>query len=248
MTLNQTFGYQWERTEQLIGRTGLEKLHRSRVAVVGLGGVGSFALESLVRAGVGSLVLVDYDRLEPSNLNRQLLALNSTLGQLKVEAARERARDINPAVDLTTWPVFCNAENCFEILYGKLDYVIDAIDVVSSKVTLIRAARELGIPVASAMGAGNKLDPTAFRIADLKATTVCPLARAVRRELRRIGIEDGIKTVYSVEPPHRSSIGKSGGKSAGSPVKPTGVGSISFVPAVAGLLLAGLVIQDLLEA
>ncbi len=248
MSLNQAFLQQWERTEQLIGRVGLEKLNRSRVAVVGLGGVGSFALEALVRAGVGSLVLVDHDRLEPSNLNRQLLALNSTLGQLKVEAARERARDINPAVELIYWPVFCSAENCPEILRGKLDYVIDAIDVVASKVTLIRAARELNIPVASAMGAGNKLDPTAFRIADLKATTVCPLARAVRRELRRFGIEDGIKTVYSVEPPHRPSIGEDGGKSAGASAKSSGIGSISFVPAVAGLLLAGLVIQDLLEA
>ncbi len=245
MILNQAFMQQWERTEQLIGRAGLEKLNRSRVAVVGLGGVGSFALEALVRAGVGSLVLVDHDRLEPSNLNRQLLALNSTLGQLKVEAARERARDINPVVDLTTWPVFCSAENCSEILRGKLDYVIDAIDVVASKVILIRAARELSIPVASAMGAGNKLDPTAFRIADLKATTVCPLARAVRRELRRFGIEDGIKTVYSVEPPLRPSAIETDGEAS---VKSPGVGSISFVPAVAGLLLAGQVIQDLLEA
>ena len=235
-----------ERTERLIGRVGLEKLNSSRVAVVGLGGVGSFALEALVRAGVGSLVLVDHDRLELSNLNRQLLAVNSTLGMLKVEAARNRALDINPAVIIKTWPVFCNSENCREILDGKLDYVIDAIDVVASKVALIRAARELIIPVASSMGAGNKLDPTAFRIADIQDTSVCPLARAVRRELRRFGIVSGVRTVYSIEAPLKPRFRDVEERSeVESDVSP-GPGSISFVPAVAGLMLAGIVIQDLL--
>lgn len=248
MILNQVPSVQWERTEQLIGRTGLEKLNRCRVAVVGLGGVGSFALEALVRAGVGSLVLADHDRLEPSNLNRQLLALHSTVGRLKVDAARERILDINPNLDITAWPVFCDADNCLKILSGKLDYVIDAIDVVASKVTIIRTARELGIPVASAMGAGNKLDPTAFRIADLRATTVCPLARAVRRELRRCGIEEGVKTVYSVEPLLRTDGGMAVRRTTERTAKSPSIGSISFVPAVAGLLLASLVIQDLLES
>ena len=236
--MHQTFFEQMERTERMIGRTGVERLNFSRVALVGLGGVGSYVLEALVRAGIGSLVLVDHDLVERSNLNRQLLALHSTLGISKVEVGRQRALDINPGVEIISWPVFCTPENCQQILNEqKLDYVVDAIDVVASKVALIKTARALKLPVASSMGAGNKLDPTAFRIADISKTQVCPLARAVRRELRRCGIDQGVPTVYSIEPP----LPVQSDSSIGSP------GSISYVPAVAGLMLAGIVIKDLLK-
>lgn len=248
---------QMERTERLVGRDGLKKLHSSRVAVVGLGGVGSFALEALVRAGIGSLVLVDHDVVELTNLNRQLLALHSTLGLPKVEAARRRAMDINPQVKIDAWPIFCGPDNCRELLSGQLDYVVDAIDVVASKVALLRTARELDRPVASSMGMGNKLDPTALRVADISATQVCPLARVIRRELRRYGIVTGIQTVFSIEPSLKETA-QSITRVESDSIKGLafnaalisgpriGPGSISYVPSIAGLMLAGIVIRGLL--
>lgn len=227
-----------ERTEQIIGRAGLEKLNNSRVVIVGLGGVGSYTLEALVRAGVGKLVVIDHDLIERTNLNRQLLALSTNQGQLKVEVARKRALDINPEIEIEAKPVFCSPVNCEsilqELLTEKLDYVVDAIDVIPSKVALIKAARELNIPVASCMGTGNKLDPTAFRTGDISETQICPLARAVRQQLRRSGITSGVETVYSVETPR-------GERRERLP------GSISFVPSVAGLILAGIVVRKLLN-
>lgn len=225
----------YSRTELLIGPQGIEKLKRSRVIIFGLGGVGSFALEGLVRAGVGSLTLVDFDVVEMSNLNRQLLAMHSTLGEPKVEAARRRVLDINPLAQVTVHQTRCSEQNCRELLAPGFDYAVDAIDMVSAKVALICEARRSGLPIVSSMGAGNKLDPTAFRVGDISETRICPLARAVRRRLRQEGIVSGVKAVYSLEPPGKTV---EGGRLPG---------SISFVPSVAGLVIAGVVIKDLLK-
>jgi len=237
----------FSRTRELIGAAGVERLRRSRVAVFGLGGVGSFALEGLARAGIGFFQLVDHDVIEPSNLNRQLLALYSTLGLPKVAVARQRVKDINPAAEVITCQVRCSEENCAQLLEGNFDYVVDAIDMVPAKIALVAAAFRRGIPVVSSMGAGNKMDPLAFRVGDIAETRVCPLARAVRRGLRQQGIESGVKAVYSVEPVRkRAEYAEKAGQAeeaAGSGYPPA---SISFTPAVAGMLLAATVVRDLL--
>ncbi|MDI9420526.1 MAG: tRNA threonylcarbamoyladenosine dehydratase [Firmicutes bacterium] len=226
------------RTEWLIGRDKLCKLQQAAVAVFGLGGVGAAAVEGLARTGIGTLILVDHDKVSLSNLNRQLIALESTVGCLKVEVAAERVRDINPDCNVITYPVFYQKQHEAAIFAHKPDYVVDAIDSVAAKLDLIEGCYRAQIPIVSAMGAGNRLDPTRFQVADISKTHTCPLAKVIRAELRKRGIETGIKTVFSDEPAlkvHKSEDGRNP------------PGSIAFVPPAAGYVLASVVVRDLLK-
>ena len=226
----------YSRTELVIGATAVEKLRSSRVCVVGLGGVGGYIAEALARAGVGKLGLCDFDRVDVSNKNRQILALDSTLGIRKTEAAAVRIHDINSECDVTVFLERINADNA-ELLFSRnrWDYVADAIDDVPAKIAIIEYCVLNQIPEISCMGTGNKLDPMQFRISDISKTEICPLARKVRQELRRDGIEKGVKVLFSTEKPVSVP--------AGSPV-----GSVSFVPSIAGLLIGGEIIKDLTGA
>ena len=223
---------QYERTQLLLGEEGVARLRRARVAVFGIGGVGGFAVEALARAGVGTLDLVDSDKVVLSNLNRQIIATHATLGMYKTEAAAQRIRSICPDTAVNLHNCFFLPETAGQFDFTQYDYVIDAIDTVSGKLGLIEACRAAGTPIVCSMGAGNKLDPTAFRLADLYETKVCPLARVMRYECRRRGILS-LPVVYSEEPPVLP-------REKGAPV-----GSVSFVPSVAGLILAGKVVKDL---
>ncbi len=223
----------------LIGEEAVEKLKRARVAVFGVGGVGGYAIEALARAGVGAIDLIDNDRVSESNINRQIIALHSTVGRLKTDVMKERLLDINPQMDVRTHNVFFLPENADEFDFSGYDYVVDAIDTVSGKIALIERAKKANVPVISCMGTGNKLNPSAFVVADIEKTSVCPLARVMRRELKKRGIS-GVKVVYSTEEPKNESAEKS------ETGKPTPA-SISFVPPVAGLLLASAVIKDLIR-
>ena len=233
---------EFARTERLFGREAMEKLARSRVAVFGIGGVGGYAVEALARSGVGALDLIDSDRISPSNLNRQLHALHSTLGRPKVEAAAERVRDINPACTVRCFPVFFLPETRGQFDFTQYDYVVDAIDTVSGKLALVEAAREAEVPIICSMGAGNKTEASALRVADLYETAVCPLARILRKECRRRGIER-VKVVYSEEKPLRPLEESEEMPPEGRRELP---GSTAFVPAAAGLILAGEVVKDLI--
>ncbi|GAB1483105.1 tRNA threonylcarbamoyladenosine dehydratase [Treponema sp.] len=224
----------FSRSELLLGPTALSILQDSRLAIFGLGGVGSFAAEALARSGIGSFILVDKDMVSLTNLNRQLVALHSTIGLPKVQVMRERMLDINPAAEIVAIQEFYDAQNASSILTGNLSYVVDAIDTISSKIDLIVRCRERGIPIISAMGAGNKLDPERLEIADLAVTSVCPLARVMRTELRKRGIHN-VPVVYSREEPLKTE-NRERGRSPG---------SVPFVPSVAGLLLASRVVKDL---
>lgn len=235
--------HRYSREELLIGPEGLEKLRRARVAVFGVGGVGGYVVEALARSGIGALDLFDGDRVSLTNINRQIIALESTVGKLKVEVARDRVLDIDPQCRVEARPLFFTPENAHEVDFSQYDYVADAIDTVSSKIELIRLCREAGVPVISSMGAGNKLDPTAFRVADIEKTSVCPLARVMRRELKRRGIT-GVKAVYSTEESLRPAAAVPG-DTKGTAGRPT-PGSMAFVPSVAGLILAGEIVKDLL--
>ncbi len=227
----------FSRTERLIGSDALKALAGKRVAIFGVGGVGGYAVEALARSGIGTLDLIDSDTVAESNINRQIIALSSTVGRLKVEAAAERVRDINPEITVNTYPIFYSPETANAIDFTKYDYIIDAIDSVSGKIELIMRANEAGVPVISAMGAGNKLDATAFEVTDIYKTSVCPLARVMRHELKKRGVKK-LKVVYSKEQPiEQSSVDNS---------HPTPA-SIAFVPSVAGLILAGEVIKDLIK-
>ncbi len=219
------------RTETLIGKDALQKLNEAKVALFGLGGVGSYVLEALARSGVKNFVLVDNDRISPSNINRQLLALHSTVGQFKTDAAKNRVTDIAPDARLNCLNLFYSAEKAAKVETHLADcsYIVDAIDTVSSKLLLIETAQRLHIPIISSMGTGNKLDPARFEVADIFKTKVCPLARVMRRELKKRGIAS-LKTVFSTEEPYISC-------------KPPA--SIAFVPAAAGLLIASEVIKDI---
>lgn len=228
------------RTELLIGAVGLNKLAQARVAVFGVGGVGSYVVEALVRAGVGSLVLVDHDQVSVSNINRQLPALDTTVGQAKVSLLAERARLINPKVEVLALQEFYTPEKGDYLLTKELSYVVDAIDNVTGKLDLIKRCKERGIPIISSMGAGNKLDPAAFKVADIGQTSVDPLAKVIRRELRKSGITAGVKVVFSTEPPVTPKI-------MADPVRRQVPGSISFVPGAAGLIMAGAVVRDLIN-
>ncbi len=226
---------QFIRTAGILGESALEKLHNARVAVFGIGGVGGYVVEALVRAGVGALDLIDADTVSESNLNRQIIALHSTVGQYKTEVAKNRALDINPSVEITTHNTFFLPENADTFDFSAYDYVVDAVDTVSAKMELVRRANAAGVPIISAMGTGNKLDPTAFRVTDIYKTEGCPLARTVRGLCRREGIKK-LKVVYSPEPPCGTTFAENGRHAPA---------SISFVPAAAGLVIAGAVIKDL---
>ena len=227
------------RSEALLGEGSTARLRHAHVAVFGLGGVGSYTVEALARMGIGELTLIDGDAYTESNLNRQLFATMRTLGCAKVDAAKERIMEIDPDTAVHTHRLFLTPENLSDIDLDAFDYIADAIDTVSAKLALIKAAHAKSIPIISAMGAGNKLDPTLFRVADISRTKVCPLARAVRTELRRAGILH-TKVVYSEEEP-REGVGMNA--ASGKPIP----ASCSFVPSVMGLILAGEVIKDLLK-
>lgn len=227
----------YERTELLLGSGAYETLSSKRVAVFGVGGVGGYTVEALARAGVGTLDLIDNDCVCLSNINRQIIATRKTLGMLKVDAAAERCRDINPDIKVNTYPVFFLPENAEDFDFSKYDYVVDAVDTVSAKIGIAQKAKELGVPAISSMGAGNKLHPELFEVADIYETSVCPLARVMRRELKKRGI-NSLKVVYSKEPPAETNAPVENGKKI--------PGSVSFVPSAAGLIIAGEVIKDLL--
>lgn len=237
----------FSRTELLIGKAGLRVLAGSKVAVFGIGGVGSYAVEALTRCGIGSLTLVDHDRIDITNLNRQLHALQSTVGMYKVDVMQARILEINPRCHVRVIREFFEPDNETIFLDQGYDYVIDAIDSVYSKVGLISACIKRSIPVVSAMGAGNKLDPTGFQVVDISETYNDPLARVVRKRLRDVGIEKGVKVVFSPELPcsFSSQEGDSGGDQSTHTRQPPG--TIAFVPAVAGLILASVVVRDLLD-
>jgi len=234
---------QFSRTELLLGREGMERLAGAHVAVFGLGGVGGYAVEALARSGVGALDLIDSDRLSLTNLNRQILATRRTLGQYKADAARERVLEINPEAAVTARRVFFGPDTSGEFDFAQFDYVVDAIDTVTGKLALIQQAQAAGVPIISCMGAGNKLDPTALRVADIYETSVCPLARVMRKELKRRGIRH-LKVVYSQEPP-RNPKGALYQASLEGEARRQVPGSNAFVPAAAGLILAAEVVKDL---
>lgn len=231
---------QLQRTEMLLGKEALEKLRRSRVAVFGVGGVGGFAVEALARTGIGALELVDRDVVSLTNLNRQILATHETIGRDKVDVAVERVRAIDPSIRVTGRKCFYLPETADQFDFSGYDYVVDAVDTVKAKIDIIVRATEAGVPVISSMGAGNKLDPTQFRVADIYKTSMDPLAKVLRKELRKRGVKS-LKVVYSPEKP--LTPGDPGEEPA--PGKRTTPGSIAFVPSVAGLVIAGEVVKDL---
>lgn len=231
----------FSRTAMLLGDNAQDKLVATRVAIFGIGGVGGYAFEALVRAGVGTIHVIDADTVSESNLNRQILATRDTVGRVKVEVAKQRALSINPNVKIITSNEFYSPENCDFFNPKEYDYVIDAIDTVAAKVHLIKTVKGADVPIISAMGAGGKLDPTKFEVSDIYKTSVCPLARAIRGELKKLGVKN-LKVVYSKE----ESIKKTVVDTAfGDKITHRVPGSVSFVPSVMGLIIAGEVIKDI---
>ena len=228
---------QFSRTELLIGKEGIEKLNNSKVAIFGLGGVGSYVLEGCVRAGIRSFILVDKDKVDITNLNRQIIATRKTIGKPKVEVAKERILEINPDANVEIHQEFFIPETK-GILDESVDYIIDAVDTVTAKIELVVRANRLNIPIISSMGTGNKLDPTRFEVTDIYKTSICPLAKVMRKELKTRGIKE-LKVVYSKEEPIKQKHNKDNKKQVPA--------SISFVPSVAGLIIAGEVIKDILK-
>ena len=223
---------QYSRTELLIGEENIKKLQQSKVAIFGVGGVGSFVVEALARAGVGTLVIIDHDEVDITNINRQIIATHDSIGRPKVEVAKERILTINPNAEVIIYKELFSKET-EGIIDNSLDYVVDCVDTVTAKLEIISRAKELNIPVISSMGTGNKLDPTKFEVEDIYSTSVCPLAKVMRKELRARNI-DSLKVVYSKEEPIKNSEART-------------PGSISFVPSSAGLIIAGEVIKDILK-
>ena len=226
------------RTELLLGKSVMERLKQSRVAVFGIGGVGGYVVEALVRSGVGEIDLIDNDKVCLTNLNRQIIATQRTIGQYKVDVMKERILDINPCAKVHTYPCFFLPENADEFPFAKYHYVVDAVDTVTAKIELVMKAQQENVPIISSMGAGNKLDAGKFQVADIYETKVCPLARVMRRELKKRGIKK-LKVVYSQEEPIQC-LCEDALKEYGS-----NVGSIAFVPSVVGLLMAQEVVRDL---
>ena len=246
---------QFSRTELLLGKEAMEKLGHSRVAVFGVGGVGGYVCEALVRSGVGAFDLIDDDKVCLTNLNRQVIATRKTVGQYKADVMKERILEINPNAVVHVHKCFFLPENSDEFDFSQYSYVVDAVDTVTAKLEIIMRAKEAGVPVISCMGAGNKLDPTQFHVADIYKTTMCPLAKVMRRELKKRGVKK-LKVVYSTESPVKPLENMENSCKTGC-VCPPGTthkctdrraipGSISFVPSVAGLILAGEVIKDLI--
>lgn len=223
---------EFSREELLIGKENLSKLKLTKVAIFGVGGVGSFVVEGLVRAGIGNFILIDNDTVDITNLNRQLHATHSTIGKYKVDLMRDRILDINPNANVEIYREFYESNEKNKILDSSINYIVDAIDSVKSKIELAKDAKDLNIPIISSMGTGNKLDPTKFEIADISKTSVCPLARVMRKELKKIGIKK-YKVLYSKEEPIK--------------LNEKTPGSISFVPSVAGLIISGEVIKDIIK-
>ena len=237
----------FSRTQFLLGSTAMEKLKNARVAVLGLGGVGGYVAEALARSGVGALDLVDHDTISLTNLNRQILATRETVGLPKAEAAAQRVTSINPDCDARAIQTFYLPETADQFDFTKYDYIVDAIDTVTGKLMLVQAAKAAGRPIISSMGTGNKLDPTAFRVADIHETSVCPLARIIRKECRKRGIEK-LKVVYSTEDPIKTELSPDDPAWAELPEGRNALpGSVCFVPAAAGMIIAGEVIKDLIK-
>ena len=237
---------QYSRTRLLLGSEGVDRLRSAHVALFGLGGVGGYAAEVLARAGIGHIDLIDNDTVSLTNLNRQMLALHSTLGQYKVDAAAARIRDIDPTIEVRTFKTFYLPETANQFDFTQYDYVLDAIDTVTGKLALMQQAREAGVPVISCMGTGNKLDPTGFKVADISKTSGCALSRVIRKECAKRGIK-GVKVVYSEELPlevENDAEEMAQSREAGSSRRSL-PGSTPFVPGVAGLIMAGQVIRDL---
>nr|WP_318710986.1 tRNA threonylcarbamoyladenosine dehydratase [uncultured Treponema sp.] len=229
---------QFARTQIIYGASSMEKLYAAKVAVFGVGGVGGYVAEALARSGIGHLMLVDNDTVSVTNINRQIIALHSTIGKSKVQVMKARCQDINPDITVEAKECFFLPENSDSFDFSGYSYIVDAVDTVSAKIELIRKAKETGVPVISCMGAGNKTDPAKFMVADISKTTVCPLARVMRRELKARGIKD-VKVLFSTETPVMKEVGaeKKGGGAA--------PGSTAFAPSVAGLLIAATVINDI---
>ncbi|MBR5262370.1 MAG: tRNA threonylcarbamoyladenosine dehydratase [Clostridia bacterium] len=227
----------FDRSEALLGADALNTLKSSHIAVFGVGGVGSYTVEALVRGGIGRLSVFDGDTVSETNINRQLVATTKTIGEDKVAVAKQHATEVNPDIQVTAEKIFFSAENADSIDFSQFDYVVDAIDTVSSKLLLIEKSKTAGVPVISCMGAGNKLDPTRFEVTDISKTSVCPLAKIMRYELKKRGISK-VKVVYSKEEPIKHGLSENG--------RPL-PGSVSFVPSAAGLIIAGEVIKDLIK-
>ncbi|MBU9728560.1 tRNA threonylcarbamoyladenosine dehydratase [Diplocloster modestus] len=232
---------EFSRTRMLLGGAGVDKLKNSRVLVFGVGGVGSHCIEALARSGVGTLILVDHDTVSLTNINRQVVALHSTIGRQKTEVMRERILDIHPGAHVQTFHTFVLEENAADLITEDLDYVVDAVDTVTAKLSIAEHCNRTGIPLISSMGTGNKLDPSRFRIADICETSVCPLCRVMRRELKKRGIPK-LKVLYSDEQPIDTKAVQTD-EDAGE--KKSIPGSVAFVPPVAGILIAREVIMDL---
>ena len=236
----------YSRTEFLLGKDAMAKLRKSRVAVFGLGGVGGYAVEALARSGIGALDLIDHDTVSLTNLNRQILATRETVGKPKAEVAAARVKAIDPDIQVQSLCTFFHPDTAHQFHFQDYDYVIDAIDTVTGKLALVTAAKAAGTPIICAMGAGNKLDPTAFRVADIYETSVCPLARIMRKECRKRGI-DNLKVVYSQEEPIACTLPPDDPAWAELPEGRNALpGSCAFVPSVMGLIIAGEVITDLI--
>ena len=227
------------RSAMLLGEEAIEKITTSRVIVFGAGGVGSFAIEALARMGVGRLDVVDSDTVARSNLNRQLIALNSTIGRKKVDVVKERVFDISPTTEIQAFDIFYDNDTKDRVNLSEYDYIVDAIDSMESKVLLIKSAAALGVPIISALSTGNKLDPTLFRVDDIYKTSVCPIAKILRKRLREEGVES-LRVIYSTEQPITSKV------SSAEDTKRKSIGSVPFVPSVVGLMLAREVILDII--
>ena len=233
----------FSRTALLLGQESMEKLKKAKVAVFGLGGVGGYVAEALARSGVGALELIDHDTISITNINRQLYATHSTVGRYKAEVARERALDINPDICVTARKTFFGPDTAAQFDFSQYDYVVDAIDTVTGKLALVTAAQSAGVPILCSMGTGNKLDPTKFQIADITKTSVCPLARIMRKECAKRGIRH-LKVLFSTEDPIAPLEETTEELPEGRRALP---GSVAFVPSVAGLIIAGEVIKDLIK-
>ena len=234
---------QFLRTAMLLGEDALERLQKARVAVFGIGGVGGYTVEALARAGIGTLDLVDHDTVSRSNINRQILATHSTVGKLKVDVAKARVLDINPNCDVKTYPCFYLPDTADQFDFTQYDYIVDCIDTVTGKLQLVERAVEAGTPIICSMGTGNKLDPAAFQVSDISKTSMCPLARIIRKELKKRGINH-LKVVYSQEEALTPDVDPEELARTGKRQIP---GSVAFVPGAAGLILAGEVVKDLIK-